>query len=138
MDRSTAQAGLDAYVEAWKSYDRAAVEALFAEDATYRYHPYDPDNETLRGRKAIVSSWLEPEGNASDRDAPGTYDARYEVYAVDGDRVVAVGWSSYFSDASQSTLERRYGSTITAPLCLSSTPAFSRPKLRVFGTRPVA
>jgi len=108
MDRSTAQAWLDAYVEAWKSYDRAAVEALFAEDATYRYHPYDPDDETLRGREAIVSSWLEPEGNAGDRDAPGTYDARYEVYAVDGDRVVAVGWSSYFSDASQSTLERRY------------------------------
>jgi ketosteroid isomerase-like protein len=108
MDRSTAQAWLDAYVAAWKSYDRAAVAALFAEDATYRYHPFDPEDETLRGREAIVSSWLEPEGNASGRDAEGTYDARYEVYAVDDDRVVAVGWSSYFSDASQSTLERRY------------------------------
>ena len=123
MDRSTAQTWLDAYVAAWKSYDRAAVEALFAEDATYRYHPFDPEDETLRGREAIVSSWLQPEGNASGRDAAGTYDARYEVYAVDGDRVVAVGWSSYFSDASQSTLERRS----RTPDGLTSDPAAPAP-----------
>jgi ketosteroid isomerase-like protein len=108
MDRSTAQAWLDAYVEAWKTYDRAQVEALFAEDATYRYHPFDPDDETLRGREEIVSSWIAPDGNASSRDAEGTYDAQYQAYAVDGDRVVAVGWSKYFSDASQTTLERTY------------------------------
>jgi hypothetical protein len=27
------------YVAAWLSYDRAKIEALFAEDITYRYHP---------------------------------------------------------------------------------------------------
>ena len=109
MDRSTAQAWLDRYVQAWKTYDRAQVEALFAEDVTYRYHPYDPEDEILHGREEVVSSWLEPEeGNASSRDAEGTYDARYDVYAVDGQRVVAVGWSRYFSDATQAKLERTY------------------------------
>jgi hypothetical protein len=108
MDRSTAQAWLDAYVEAWKSYDRAQVEALFAEDAIYRYHPYDEGDDVLHGRDEIVSSWVEPEGNASGRDAEGTYDARYDVYAIDGNRVVATGWSKYFTDASQAKLDRTY------------------------------
>jgi ketosteroid isomerase-like protein len=108
MDRSAAQAWLDAYIEAWKTYDRAQIEALFAEDAVYRYHPYDDGDDVLHGRDEIVSSWLEPEGNASDRDAEGTYDAQYEPYAVDGDRVVAIGRSRYWSDATRSKLERTY------------------------------
>lgn len=108
MDRSAAQAWLDSYIEAWKTYDRGAIEALFADDATYRYHPYDPDAEILHGREAIVASWLEPDGSASSRDAEGTYDARYDVFAVDGPRVVAVGWSRYFSDSTRATLERTY------------------------------
>ena len=108
MDRSTAQAWLDAYVEAWKSYDRDQIAALFAEDATYRYHPYDPDNETVRGRDAIVRDWAEPDGNASTRDESGTYDGHYAPWAVDGNKVVAVGWSKYFTDATQSTLDRTY------------------------------
>jgi ketosteroid isomerase-like protein len=108
MDRSAAQAWLDAYVEAWETYDRAQIEALFAEDATYRYHPYDPDDEVLRGRDAIVSGWLEPDGDASSRDAQGTYDAHYEVFAVDGERVVAVGTSTYYPDATRSQPDRRY------------------------------
>ena len=108
MDRSAAQAWLDAYTEAWKTYDRRSIEALFAEDAVYRYHPYDPEDEVLYGRDAIVSSWLEPDGSASSRDAEGTYDARYDVYAVDGERVVAVGWSKYFTDPSQASLDRTY------------------------------
>ena len=108
MDRTAAQAWLDAYVEAWKSYDRSQVEALFAEDATYRYHPYDPEAETLHGRDEIVSSWLEPDGNASSRDAEGTYEAYYEAYAVDGERVVAVGTSTYYPDTTRATPERVY------------------------------
>src|SRR6188474_1650141 len=108
MDRSAAQAWLDAYVEAWKSYDRDQVEALFAEDVTYRYHPFDPDHEVLRGRDAVVNGWLEPDGNASSRDEEGTYDARYEVYAVDGDKVVAVGTSTYYPDTTRTTPDRVY------------------------------
>ena len=77
-------------------------------DATYRYHPYDADDQVVRGRDSIVRDWIEPDGNASTRDEPGTYDGHYEPYAVDGDRAVAVGWSRYWSDASRATLERTY------------------------------
>jgi ketosteroid isomerase-like protein len=108
MDRTAAQAWLDAYVEAWKTYDRGQVEALFAEDATYRYHPYDPEDEVLRGRDAVVNGWLEPDGSASSRDAEGTYDARYEVYAADGERVVAVGTSTYYPDTTRTKPDRVY------------------------------
>jgi len=108
MNRASVQAWLDRYVDAWKSYDRAQIESLFAEAATYRYHPYDAEDDVVRGREAIVRDWVEPEGNASTRDAPGTYDAKYEAYAVEGDRAVAVGWSSYWTDASRSTLEKTY------------------------------
>ncbi len=108
MDRSAVQDWLDRYVEAWKSYDPDQIASLFAENATYRYHPYDPDDEVTRGRDAIVRDWVEPEGNASTRDAPGTYDAHYETYAVDGDRAVAFGTSSYWTDASRSKLDRIY------------------------------
>src|SRR5215471_11558206 len=85
---------LHAYVDAWKSYDRDQIAALFSDDVSYRYHPYD---EPLRGRAAVVGSWL-GEGDhpdASSRDEPGTYDATYRAVAVDGDTAVATGSSSY-------------------------------------------
>ena len=108
MDRTSLQAWLDRYVEAWKTYDPEQIGALFGEDATYRYHPYDPDDEVVRGRAAIVSDWIRPEGSASSRDAPGSYDAHYEPYAIDGDRAVAAGSSTYWSDGTRSKLERIY------------------------------
>ena len=55
------------------------------------------------GREAIVASWVTPEGAASGRDEPGTYAARYEPFAVEGARAVAVGWSRYWTDASRTT-----------------------------------
>ena len=85
---------LDAYVEAWKSYDRGQIEALFAEDITYRYHPED---DAIEGRAAVVDSWLGEDSNpdASERDETGTYDAAYRAVAVEGDVAVATGISSY-------------------------------------------
>lgn len=84
------QAWLDRYVAAWKSYDPQAIAALFSEDATYRYHPED---DPVRGRDAIVASWLD------ERDQPGEYDARYEPLAIDPSNGshVARGWSRYFT-----------------------------------------
>jgi hypothetical protein len=105
VDRSTVQDWLDRYIEAWRSYERDAVAALFAERAEYRYHPGD---DPIVGQDQIVSSWLEPDGDASSRDEPGTWDAQYEPYAVDGDRAVAVGWSRYYADASRSSVARYY------------------------------
>ena len=94
MDHETAQQWLDRYIQAWLSYDRDDIAALFSEDVAYRYHPYD---EPIVGRDAVVASWL-GEGasdDASTRDEPGTYEAEYAQFAVDGDRVVATGVSRY-------------------------------------------
>lgn len=94
MTREQVQQWLDSYLEAWKSYDRASIEALFSPDVSYLYHPYD---EPIVGRDAVVASWLgeiDHEG-APARDAPGTYDGSYHPAAVDGDVAVAVGTSTY-------------------------------------------
>jgi ketosteroid isomerase-like protein len=94
MDKAEVDRWLDAYVSAWKSYDRAEIGALFAQDVSYRYHPYD---QPVVGRDAVVESWL-GEGDhkgASSRDEPGTYDATYRAVAVDGDVAVATGKSTY-------------------------------------------
>jgi hypothetical protein len=96
---------LDRYMEAWLTYEPGAIAALFSEDAEYRYHPAD---EPIVGRDAIVRSWLQPDGDASGRDEPGTYDARYEPWAVEGDRAVAVGRSTYWTDATQTTVRAEY------------------------------
>ena len=94
MDSATVANWLAAYVDAWKSYDREAIGALFSDDVEYRYHPHD---EPLEGRQAVVESWLgegEHEGS-SERDQEGTYDASYEPVAVDGNVAVATGTSAY-------------------------------------------
>src|SRR6059058_1556171 len=94
MDREAAQLWLDAYVEAWRTYEPERIRALFSDDVAYRYHPYD---EPVVGADAVVESWLgesDTDGTSS-RDAPGTYDGRYVPVAVDGDIVVAQGVSSY-------------------------------------------
>ncbi len=95
LDRAHVQEWLDRYVEAWRSYDRDAIAALFSEDVEYRFHPYD---EPVRGRDAVVDAWV-GEGDhpmASEPDAPGTYDAAYTALAVDGNIAVATGSSTYF------------------------------------------
>jgi ketosteroid isomerase-like protein len=46
---------LEAYVEAWKTYDRERIEALFAEDVSYRYHPSD---EPIEGRCREFIEWF--------------------------------------------------------------------------------
>ena len=95
MTRVDVDRWLEAYVAAWKSYDRDAIADLFAEDIEYWYHPYDA--EPVRGRDAVVASWLGELSvpGVSTRDEPGTYDASYRAVAVDGDVAVAVGTSTY-------------------------------------------
>src|SRR5512142_1898918 len=92
MTHDDVQAWLDRYIDAWRTYDPAAIGDLFAEDAEYRYHPYD---EPERGRATIVKDWVEPAGGASTIDAPDSWDAQYEPYVVEGNRAVATGWSRY-------------------------------------------
>lgn len=101
MNRSDVQAWLDLYVEAWQANEPEPIRALFTEDAVYRYRPYGGEDTSLRGNAAIVDAWL-----GEDRDEPGTWDASYEPYAVDGDRAVAVGYSHYLASADEP--ERTY------------------------------
>jgi ketosteroid isomerase-like protein len=97
VERAQVAEWLRRYVEAWTAYDRDRIGDLFSEDAEYRYHPYD---EPVRGRDAIVESWFE------EPDEPGTFEARYEPIAIDGDVAVAVGTSTY-RDADR-TVDRIY------------------------------
>jgi ketosteroid isomerase-like protein len=97
MDKAQVDRWLDAYVKAWKSYDREVIGALFAEDVSYRYHPYD---EPVTGRAAVVGAWLgeQEHPGASSVDTPGTFDAVYRTVAVDGDVAVATGSSTYLTE----------------------------------------
>jgi ketosteroid isomerase-like protein len=94
IDRAGVDRWLDDYVAAWKSYDRDAIGALFADDVEYRYHPYD---DPVRGRDSVVAAWREEAEfpGASGRDEPGIYDGSYRAVAIDGDVAVAVGQSTY-------------------------------------------
>jgi hypothetical protein len=95
MDRDGFQRWLDGYVSAWKSYDRDEIRALFSDDAVYRNSP-DPDGGAVQGCDAIADAWL------SGKDAPGSYEAKYEPLAIDGDLCVANGTTTYFNaDGSQ-------------------------------------
>ena len=90
LDRAVFQSWLDRYIAAWRSNDPTAIWDLVAEDAVYHHRPTD---EPLRGRGAIVADWR-PED-------PATWDARYEVLAIDGEVHVASGWSNYLEDGVQ-------------------------------------
>ena len=89
MTRDDVQRWLDAYVAAWRSYDPEAIGDLFSEDVSYAYQPY---RGPVIGRAAIVADWLESP------DEPGSWEAHYEPYAVDGDRAVSVGTSRYVAE----------------------------------------
>lgn len=99
------QSWLDAYARAWETYDEQDIARLFSDDAEYRWHPAD---EPEVGRQTIVEAWLNPGGNASSRDVPGTYKAELTPYAVDGNRAVAVGTCTYWTDTTRSKIERIY------------------------------
>ena len=95
MDLESAQSWLDRYVEAWLPYDPDDVAALFSEDVTYRYHPYD---EAIVGREAIVDSWFGTGEGAPSRDPEGTYDGAYITEAIEGDLAVITGTSVYSAE----------------------------------------
>ncbi|MBC7815176.1 MAG: nuclear transport factor 2 family protein, partial [Burkholderiales bacterium] len=63
IDHTSVTKWLQDYVAAWKSYNPAAIAALFSEDATYRHHPFDKN--VVQGRDSIIASWLK------NRDKPG-------------------------------------------------------------------
>jgi ketosteroid isomerase-like protein len=79
------------YVAAWKSYDPQAIGALFSEDASYAWHPWDRGNNVARGRGQIVKAWLD------NKDPTGTFDAEYRPHLIAGDQAIATGQTRYFT-----------------------------------------
>jgi ketosteroid isomerase-like protein len=86
MEKADVARWLADYVSAWRSYDRDRIVALFADEVSYRYYPYEAPKI---GSQAVADAWLE------DRDPPDGWDAAYQPIAVDGDTAVATGSSTY-------------------------------------------
>lgn len=89
MTRDEVQKWLDSYIAAWRSNDPGEIGALFSSEAVYSFRPTVEEEHSVTGRDQIVARWLKtPED-------PATWDASYEPYAVEGQKAVAVGWTSY-------------------------------------------
>ena len=127
MEKADVSRWLDDYVQAWKSYDRDAIGALFSDDVSYRYHPYD---EPIRGREAVGSSWFgKGEGDGASRDDPGTYDAGYLPVAVDGDVAVATGRSTLLRRPHSRSTRSSATSCVDARRASSPVSGSSRPNV---------
>ena len=66
MEKADVSRWLDDYVQAWKTYDRDAIGALFSDDVSYRYHPLRRARPRPRGGHL---SWL---GESEDDGASGS------------------------------------------------------------------
>ncbi len=95
MKLEAVQSWIDAYIDAWRRNDPARIGALFAEDATYAYNPWD---EPLRGKQAIVEWWME------EPDEPEAWEAEYRPMLVDGRRAIVTGVTRYADGKTYSNL----------------------------------
>ena len=98
MEHAAFQSWLDRYIDAWRLLDPIAIGDLFSSDVRYAYDPFE---EAVVGRKAVVDSWL------ADPDEPGSWEADYEVLAIDGDAHVAHGRTRYLTD-DRSGIDREF------------------------------
>jgi len=105
VTHASVSAWLERYMRAWETYDPELIGDLFTEDAEYRWHPWD---EPEVGREAIVQAWLNPGGSQSSRDKPGTFAGELEPFVGNGNRAVAVGTCTYWTDATRSKVDRIY------------------------------
>jgi len=98
MDHEAFKAWLDRYIDAWRLLDPVAIGDLFSADVRYAF---DPFSEAVVGRPAVVAAWL------ADPDQPGSWEADYEVLAIDGDACVAHGRTRYLTD-DRSAVDREF------------------------------
>lgn len=98
MDRADFRQWLARYVDAWRLNDAAAIGDLFSPDVRYAYDPFD---EAVVGRAALIASWLK------EPDDPESWQAEYEVLAIDGDVFVAHGRTRYLTD-DRSEVDREF------------------------------
>lgn len=99
VTRTQVQDWLNAYVEAWRTYDPDHIAALFSVESVTYYTPYA---EPVSGRDAIIESWLQ------DPDPPGTWDARYWPELIDGSRAMARGRTTYYVLGSPGEVRAEY------------------------------
>lgn len=99
MNPTDIQGWLDRYVAAWRANDASPIRELFTDDVVYRWRPYE-SHPAAHGIDEVVEAWL------GEPDDPGSWEARYEPYAIDGDRAVAIGFSRYRASADEP--ERTY------------------------------
>jgi ketosteroid isomerase-like protein len=78
---------VEAYVRAWRSYEVADIEALFAPDGESHEWPYETH---WIGRDAIVQGW-------QDRQAwqEGGWDFTWEILLINGDTAAVKGTGTY-------------------------------------------
>ena len=86
MTEEEFSAWLDAYGRAWERQDPAAAAAIFAENGTYAWGPF---NEPIRGREAIRTAWENATRGQQDDIRFG-----YEVLAITEGRGIARWWAS--------------------------------------------
>ena len=98
MEHRAFQAWLDRYIDAWRLLDPVAIGDLFSPDVRYAF---DPFSEAVVSRPAVVAAWL------VDPDQPGSWEADYEVLAIDGDACVAHGRTRYLTD-DRSAVDREF------------------------------
>jgi hypothetical protein len=110
MNKDAVQAWLDAYLEAWRSYDLAQIGALFSDDAVYAHSPFD-EGDPVRGRAAITLrvSCANVASGLEEPDAPGSWEAQYTPLAIDGNIAVAQGRTRYLLPDGK--LEREYANS---------------------------
>jgi SnoaL-like domain len=92
VDRQRFSEWIDRWIALWHDSNPqpSDIEALFTEDATWSFQPYE--SEPARGRASVVHRWLE------NIDPPGSWECHYVPLAVDGEVAVAQGWSRYEAD----------------------------------------
>ncbi|CAN5682340.1 hypothetical protein BH18ACT15_BH18ACT15_01780 [soil metagenome] len=91
MVTNSVEEWVEAYTHAWGNNSPQAIERLFSEDARYLTAPH---RDPWAGTQAIVAGWLDR------ADDPGSWEFRYEVLAVAGERAFVRGWTAY-SDGSR-------------------------------------
>ena len=89
MDHAAFKTWLDRYVDAWRLSDPIAIGDLFSADVRYAFDPFR--RPLLGARRWSQPGWWIP-------TTPGSWQADYEVLAIDGDTLVAHGRTRYLTD----------------------------------------
>ena len=92
MTESQFEDWLNRYGRAWERQDPDAAAAIFTEEGTYAWGPF---NEPIRGREAIRAAWAHATQDQQEQIRFG-----HEVLAVSGGRGIARWWASMKARAS--------------------------------------